>query len=645
MKIAYNPIGGAALTVSPPENDITFDLPGQAIWVKGVRFGKYETFLKHTSTSGGGKDGLVPAPNYTETAVRFLREDGKWFTPVNTDTKNTAGATNSASKMYLIGATSQGANPQTYSNSNIYATNGDLVANSFQGSIKGVSVQDVNTAYKDLHFKFYNNVTGCDSTVSTDGKRYAGTDNSFGFPVSNNANSMLWLGAHSGNYGHQLGFSSDGRIYDRCISNGSFPTTVNGGSWKKLAYTNDNFLSTQIKIDSNYKKAEKALNIVVNDSANDALSKLEYKTDIAYNWITSVTSTDTDQYINKWGEIVEFLKDVKDTTHILEEFVTTKTPQTITGIKTFAPNGGHSLHIRSYTSDYVYSNLENTQKWVSLGMTCIVPTKVDGETTVEEHTGYFVYEGNTNYYLTNSGWYNKYLILHTGNYSNYLPYLNNARATNTSTIYAPTTGGDAGQILKSNGSTNAPTWVNPSTITVGSLLGGTAGSLVYQSEANKTSFLSGVTTDNCILKYDVSTNQPYWAYENSLVIWDKQFDEVTLSTEWQDLFNFKNSGFTSGTYCIQLYIRQTTYGFFNCYYSGIMSLYMTTHVNDLESNSEEILLHYSGHHTNYRIYLRLKTKPGTNDYPILQISCSQNLGTISTSDSANQFFIKLKQLI
>ena len=45
---------------------------------------------------------------------------------VFTDTKNTAGSTNSTSKMYLIGATSQGANPQTYSNSNVYATDGTL---------------------------------------------------------------------------------------------------------------------------------------------------------------------------------------------------------------------------------------------------------------------------------------------------------------------------------------------------------------------------------------------------------------------------------------------------------------------------------------------------------------------------------------
>lgn len=40
------------------------------------------------------------------------------------DTKNTAGATNSDSKLYLIGATSQSTSPHTYSNSNLFFNNG-----------------------------------------------------------------------------------------------------------------------------------------------------------------------------------------------------------------------------------------------------------------------------------------------------------------------------------------------------------------------------------------------------------------------------------------------------------------------------------------------------------------------------------------
>lgn len=47
------------------------------------------------------------------------------------DTKNTAGSTNSSSKLFLIGATSQAANPQTYSQDTAYVgTDGCLYSNS-----------------------------------------------------------------------------------------------------------------------------------------------------------------------------------------------------------------------------------------------------------------------------------------------------------------------------------------------------------------------------------------------------------------------------------------------------------------------------------------------------------------------------------
>ncbi len=49
-----------------------------------------------------------------------------------TDTKNTAGATNSTNRLYLIGATSQGANPQTYSKSTVYIEDNGILM-SLQG--------------------------------------------------------------------------------------------------------------------------------------------------------------------------------------------------------------------------------------------------------------------------------------------------------------------------------------------------------------------------------------------------------------------------------------------------------------------------------------------------------------------------------
>ena len=71
------------------------------------------------SAFNGTKDGLVPVTGATNT--KFLKGDGTWDTPAMTDTKNTAGTTDKkATKLFLAGATSQGANPQTYSNAYVY---------------------------------------------------------------------------------------------------------------------------------------------------------------------------------------------------------------------------------------------------------------------------------------------------------------------------------------------------------------------------------------------------------------------------------------------------------------------------------------------------------------------------------------------
>lgn len=51
---------------------------------------------------------------------------------VFTDTKNTAGSTDTSSKIYLIGATSQAANPQTYSDDQVYVEDGKITSNSVE---------------------------------------------------------------------------------------------------------------------------------------------------------------------------------------------------------------------------------------------------------------------------------------------------------------------------------------------------------------------------------------------------------------------------------------------------------------------------------------------------------------------------------
>lgn len=80
------------------------------------------------TSSAAGSSGLVPAPGSGKQGS-YLRGDGTWVVP--TDTKNTAGSSKTSNKIFLIGATSQAANPQTYSHDTAYVgTDGCLYSNS-----------------------------------------------------------------------------------------------------------------------------------------------------------------------------------------------------------------------------------------------------------------------------------------------------------------------------------------------------------------------------------------------------------------------------------------------------------------------------------------------------------------------------------
>ena len=70
----------------------------------------------------------------------------------DSDTKNTAGSTDISSKIFLVGATSQAANPQTYSDNQVYATNGQLDANKVRIAEAVTMVYD--STNKCINFNF-----------------------------------------------------------------------------------------------------------------------------------------------------------------------------------------------------------------------------------------------------------------------------------------------------------------------------------------------------------------------------------------------------------------------------------------------------------------------------------------------------------
>lgn len=175
-------------------------------------------------------------------------------------------------------------------------------------SIKSSASADKSYAESGNIIKYYATIVGTEADAN--GKRYAG-DNT-GFPVSSNANSILWLGNHSGNnvgYGSQLGFSSNGNIYYRFISNGEFPTTANGGSWKQLAFTTlattsvSGLMSSTDKTKLNGIAAGAEVNVQsdwnVTDSTSDAYIK--NKPTIPTIPSNNVTGSGTSGYLAKWN--------------------------------------------------------------------------------------------------------------------------------------------------------------------------------------------------------------------------------------------------------------------------------------------------------------------------------------------------------
>ena len=106
-----------------------------------------DTVYTHPTTSGnkhipsGGSSGQILGWSADGTAA--------W---VNKPTSNTTGSTDTSSKIFLIGATSQAASPQTYSDNQVYATNGQLNGNTIRIGEK-VTLQ-YNSSTQSLDFIF-----------------------------------------------------------------------------------------------------------------------------------------------------------------------------------------------------------------------------------------------------------------------------------------------------------------------------------------------------------------------------------------------------------------------------------------------------------------------------------------------------------
>lgn len=131
-------------------NDGTWQVPTGTTYSQGTGISISGTTINHSNSVTAGTVGTSSATSGSTLAVPYVTYDAQGHVTASgththtvtgfatTDTKNTAGATDTSSKIFLIGATSQATNPQTYSDDQVYVTNGTLTAGNAQATILGV---------------------------------------------------------------------------------------------------------------------------------------------------------------------------------------------------------------------------------------------------------------------------------------------------------------------------------------------------------------------------------------------------------------------------------------------------------------------------------------------------------------------------
>lgn len=411
MKIAFNPESEHALQSAPKNNDITFDLKGIAIYAKGTKFKgtdtTYSVFKKHPSSDNtGGYDGLVPSPSYNNNSKnRFLREDGTWSIP------SVSGKVSNDLILKINSGTTEGTSQYTYNGS--AAKTLDIKAGS--NITLTAAANALTIAASDTKVTQTNTTTNADYRVLFSGNANDTTETT---TARKSANLLFNPSA-----GTLTAITFQGNL------DGIYVNTLTG-----------------------YTKATSAEDLAATDTLNAALGKLEYKADVAYSLVKG--AYDGDGTIENLVEILKVLEGIKDTDTI--QAIVGKylplTGGTLTGSLTIGDKNNNDFKFLQLFRLGRGMRINNTYE----GAYIVFGTLTDNGITQEKiltlgDKGLRYSPDSVNYYD----------ILHAGNYSSYLPFLNSmtTRATKDSVIYAPNIAGIDGNLLVST-ETRAPTWTN-----------------------------------------------------------------------------------------------------------------------------------------------------------------------------------------
>lgn len=160
------------------------------------------------------------------------------YTVVSTDTKNTAGSTDTSSKIYLIGATSQAANPQTYSDDQVYVTSGTLQANNISSTtnVTGVTFGVATTSGTTGGISLYNGASQVDTygiafrlTSNKEKHGYVQGDWATYFTMNSGATTRGWVFRTNTTNGNVASISGGGNaVFNGSVTVGGNTTNTSG---------------------------------------------------------------------------------------------------------------------------------------------------------------------------------------------------------------------------------------------------------------------------------------------------------------------------------------------------------------------------------------------------------------------------------
>lgn len=152
---SYTFTGSGSVTVSYANNTVTILGTDTSTTLSGhytpTGTETNATYVNGNLTQSTGSVPLTHGSSLVITGVKFKKDSKGHITelsyslgklPSDSDTKNTAGSINDANKLFLVGAKSQAANPQTFSNSAVYTWGGTTYSTTFKGDLLGT----INTA-------------------------------------------------------------------------------------------------------------------------------------------------------------------------------------------------------------------------------------------------------------------------------------------------------------------------------------------------------------------------------------------------------------------------------------------------------------------------------------------------------------------